>query len=435
MRVPGLSGVSSVVDRVVRLAWLALLATASGCVAPSRVSWSPDGSHGVYQPHGGAGETVLIGDGGHVLAQLAGATGDVGWSADSSTAYFGVGDDRGGPRPAVIRHAWLGGGDDEVPGPSTADAAAVCRWRAGKVDRLVAIPHASIAAVEPSPDGRWLVIAAGPGTSIWSAVLSMTSSSAAPNTGGAGLYAYALGSGRLYRIAFGPVDHAWAGPDRLAMVESTGPDVGQIVEQTLDEAAAAPARRPRVAVLPDATSAPQPAAGGLVFRTVVATFPAPPAGDSTPVTAIFRVRPDGRIDRLADTDGGTLAVSPDGRRVLFSQRSPHPGGKETSELAVMDADGSHRHGVMDLAGIGGSSLIAPAWHGSDRVTFASAEGRTVKAADGQSERTVYDVVDYVVPRDGPMRPVATLSQDWPTDLKPSSSEHELTTRPTVQSPR
>ncbi len=420
-----------------RAAVAALLGAAAGCAGPSTLTWSPDGSHAVYSAQNGSGQVVVVDRGGRVLAPLPATFGEVGWSPDSSTAYFGT-DDRGGPRPAAVSHRWAGG-DDEPAGGSTADATAVGRWRAGHVDRLVAIDDALVTAVRPSPDGRWLVIEAQAGGSSLARALvrGLGYGKAAP--GGPGLYAYSLPSGRLYRLASSVVASGFTGPDRLAIVEPTAPDVGQIVEQTLDESAAQPDRRPRVAVLPDATTAPQPAAGGLVFLTTAAAFPAPPS--APPATALFRVRPDGRLDRLADAvvaAGLAFSVSPDGRRILFCQAADHGGGPDgrgpADELAVMDADGSHRHRLMTLAGIPSSS-VKPAWHGSGRITFVStAAGQPVPAGAGQADRTVYDVVDYDVPPDGPLVPVTTLSRDWPVDLKPSDVNRWTDRREAVPAP-
>ena len=415
-----------------------LLGTAAGCAGPSQVTWSPDGSHGVYRSAGGNNQVVLVDKAGRVLASLPATFGDVGWSADSSAAYFGS-DDTGGPPPAAVSHRWVGG-DDEPAGRSTADATAVCRWRAGRVDRLVAINDALVTAVRPSPDGRWLVIEARPGGSSLTGVLLRGMGETVE--GGPGLYAYAMPTGRLYRLATSVVASGFTGPDRVAIVEATTPDVGRIVEQTLDETSE-PDRRPRVTVLPHATSAPQPAAGGLVFLTTAGTFPAPPS--AVTATALYRVRPDGRIDRLADATvaaGLAFSVSPDGRRIPFCQASDHGGGQDgrgpSDELAVMDADGSHRHPLMNLSGVAGGSSITPAWHGNTRVTFVSqAGGQPVAAPHGQAEKTAYDVVDYDVPADGPMVPAQTLSRDWPVDLKPSAPALEsdaATTRPAPAHP-
>ena len=409
----------------------AAAAAVGGCNPVSQVAWSPDGKHAMYTAAGptpanaGSGLTVLDGDG-HVSGQLPRATGEVHWSADSTTAYFG-GDDHGGPRPVPVSHQWVGGADEPAPA-STAAAAAVWAWRDGRVDRPVAIDRATVTAVHPSPDGRWLVIEAAAGPFSFRDLLP--AGTPAVTGGGPGLYAYAIATGHLYRLDGSPTPHAFTGPNRLSLVESTGPNVGQIVEQTLDESAAKPARRPLVAVLPDATPPPQMTAAGVLFMTTAGTFPAPPSA-AAPVTALYRLTAAGRIDRLADatTDVGlTFAVSPDGRRVLFCQR---PTASGPTELAVMDADGSHRHALLDLSTVPGGHTIVPAWHGNDRVTFAAlAAGQPIAARPNRAARTAFDVADYDVPPDGPMRPVATLSRDWAADLKPS--EPAATPQPTPQ---
>ena len=292
--------------------------------------------------------------------------------------------------------------------------------------------------------------------------LRVGSNTASEPAGGPGLYAYALAPGRLYRVSSQlDVRYAFTGPAQLAVVEGIGADVGQIVEHRLDESpapspdrpAATAVGRPRVAVLPHATSAPQAAEGGMVFLTTAATFP---AGPSAPITtALFRLGPGGRIDRLADALDGfapAFAVSPDGRRILFRQAAAEPPADKPpgtkppgvppttaaatppDELAVMDADGGHRHRVMDLDAMPGQGAMLPAWHGNGRVTFVSAQSQIVAAADGKPAKQAYDVVDYDVPPDGPMVPVQTLSRDWPADLKPTPAGPHVQDVPTPARP-
>jgi hypothetical protein len=421
---------------VVRVtAVVAVLLAGAGCGGPAQVVWSPDGSRGLYRAMGGDDAVALIDADGHVEGHLDDAGPGTAWTADSATLYFGGSDDEDGPAPAPVSHRWVGGGDDEPAAAARAGAAAVCRWHAGVVDRVVAINRAEVADVELSPDGRWLAIATQAGHQ------DPAEPAAAPdpaaNSGGAGLYAYALRSARLYRISAAPAPISFTGPDRLAIVETTGPDVGRIVEVSLDESATGLDRTVRATVLPDATPPPRSVAGGLLFLTTAGTFPAPPT--TRPVAAaVYRARSDGQIDRLAEASGigSAFAVSPDGRRVLFTRPSGRagPSGTDAGELAVMDADGSHCHRVMDLSPLAGLPLT-PAWHGNDRVTFVSDTGQLLPDQNGGTAKTAYDVVDYDVPADGPLRLARTLSGEWPTELKPSLTRAPAPTVPGGPVPR
>jgi hypothetical protein len=240
-----------------------------------------------------------------------------------------------------------------------------------------------------------------------------------------GLMAYNLNSKKLHVITHGVGAYCFTGTNTIAYVN------GSCIYQTkLDETLKELAITPLLSVLPGSTSAIAASDKGLLVQTSQATFPAPATQPIS--TSIYSVSSDGKqCQNLATVDVGVMSLSPDGKRILFIRSN----AKGSSELAMMNVDGTQQRLLMDLTIFENGLPLMPTWHGNDRITFASTTGRVLPPEKDESKpKIAYDVVDYSIPPTGVMQPAQTLSADWKPEMKPARVQHFTEVPATVVKP-
>ena len=391
---------------------------AGGCTPTAHINWSPDGAQAAYfVPTGGKllpGVGYLLDGGGKTTARLGPTFGSFAWSADSKAVYFG-GYDNTPPATDLAQREWLV--DPKAAPPPISDSSdgeyppmVLCAWHDGAAERLVSLGNRYVLFVQLSPDQKWLAVTA-----------------AARDTGDQWrfeLFVCSLATKTLHVVSENcGMGACFTGPSRLAYAQADGPTTtGSIVEEELRETADHLDRVPLADVLWDRTGCIAAVDDGLLFTTAGRVFPAKAskAAADQPPNLYHYSRADGKLTMIAESTGDLFAVSPDGRRILYIKDTPGiDGSPDRRELAAMNIDGTDGHVLSDISRYGSQSPMWPAWHGNDRVTFVSPGGADLPGKPDEDPRMAFDVVDYRITPTNSLEPAATLSGDWPAEMKPA----------------
>jgi hypothetical protein len=387
----------------------------TGCMPSAAVSWSPDGTRGIYivcrenqTNKAFAGDGFVIDPAGKILAELGtvnpswgmqGLT-SVAWADDSKSMYFVAVADRTDGQLELARD-WSDTTRVHPPYKSesmTGDSV-LSVWDRAKATPLVRLSDRLVADLKRSPDGRWIAFTAG-------------------HFGDehAELFAWNVGRKQLFRID-GDVEPniCFTGPHRLAWVRI--PDnhfPAELVEATPETDAEKIVPTVLAEVIPGENGfmTPAPPGGkgdGILFLTARKAFPAKPPSKATSAIELASLcrwdRATGDVSVLTD-NLYAMTPSPDGKTLLCLASD---GDKNWVEFG--DPDGTHaRH----LAEFDAEKIPAlPTWHGNDRLTMSAGPG--VAGDDGVE---IFELTDRPVTPDGKLGPAVVLSKGWDPKRKP-----------------
>ena len=437
--------------RFTTLAFL-LLPVLIGCEIPSQIVWSPDGKRAAYLStvHEKPNSVAVLDEKGAIVAKLGPATGGLAWSADSKRLYFSsVQTAPTGAKPFEIREGWANAADALPPEATTRpskelpkaadpqqpgeekDEAVISVWEDGAARPLFWLESTTIWHLRLSPDQKWL------------ALMTYHERHDDNTRDQTIIYAFSLDSHRLYPLSVADMDKekyckgmCFTGPSRLAFVEpievvnGVSSEIGTIAEVELDVKAEKLERRTAAVVLRRLVAWMEPAGEDILFTGVNVSLPMV-AGDveNLPPHKLMRwVRAEGKLKVALDDVGELFAPSPDGQRVLLEKITPAANKEDrTSDFAVWDMRSGTVQTVCALpleanlpdkphAGI----PAYPVWRGNDEITFVD----WTKPPVQQNDRAYFDLVLYQLTDKLELKPVRTLSETWPTEMKPSFSVKE-----------
>ncbi len=402
----------------VRLVWIAAVFLV-GCTPIAHINWSPDGAQAAYfVPTAGKllpGVAYLLDTSGKTNARLGPTFGSFAWSADSKTVYFGAYDNS----PAadqVADRSWLVDPKQATPTPASDSGEGeyppmvLSAWHDGAAERLVSMGNRYVIFLHLSPDQKWLAVttAARDKGDQWRFELFVC------NIATKSLHVVSENCG---------MGACFTGPSHLAYAQADGVKTsGSIVEAELNDSADHLDRIALVDVLWDRTSCLFAVEDGLLLTTAGRVFPAASSKSTagSPPNLYHYSRADGKLTTIAESTGELFAVSPDGKRILYIKDTP--GAEEhleKRELAVINSDGSNGHILLDISRYGAQPSMWPAWHGNDRITFVPGDGKDLPGKPDDDPKIAFDLVDYRITAENLLEPAATLSGDWPAEMKPA----------------
>jgi hypothetical protein len=445
------------------------------------MSWAPDGAKGAYHVDGRA---IVIDPEGRVLADLGGSVAGYCWSADSAQLYVATLEPDDGAVPLTeVRRDWfeqtsrtpgatpglsmLDGPPATPPAsaPATAPATADRNGREPlKYHRLTVSARRNRktaplfrvrtpceeARLLLSPDGSWLVV----GTSLGNLALP-----GLPMPGFAmpDVYAFSLRSGGLFAVTPWCASACFTGPNRLAFARCAGvSDLAIGLYAILFEATLAEDQKPApdgppntralLELMPMWTGPVQPVGEDLLLTAARREFPHPLHDgelDANPQCQLYRwSRKTGRLSVVADNAGPWFLLSPEGQRVLFYTPIVEKEGKRTRDaLAVVNTDGAGRWNLRvdevpaDVEHFAFGAM-EPTWRDEDHIVLAGPSADAPPPAEGDKNRTRYDITLYRLGPEGRLDRVRTLSGGWDPTSRPYTEGFWLTprasTRPTTR---
>ncbi|MGE5610986.1 MAG: hypothetical protein ACM359_17180 [Bacillota bacterium] len=406
-----------------------VLLTLAGCEIPAQTYWSPDGTHAAYVPPSGSeSPAMIIDDQGAIVAKLGATTGGFAWSNDSKRLYFAVVDPKSDTIPPFeTRHNWLNVSEEQFSSKKNEDdkdkqETTVSLWENGKTTPLFVLEAQMPWMMALSPDQNWL------------ALVTNTSEKDSVSR----LYAFSLPTKRLYAISLQCAKTAcFTGPNRLAFVEANSvndakpSDTGMLTEVVLNDGAEHLDRQPLAIVLLPLTPWIQPLGQDILLTSFSFTFPGPiPQTDpeENAVFTLFRyVHADKTVKPLATEVGQYFLTSPDGKRILVEKiLNPADKDKRQSKIAVIESATGSTHILADAtvtltdpAGNRHTGFPAyPAWRSNDELSFTSPID-PIKPIEQKDSRYYFNLALYRLTPDYQLKPLRTLSDPWPLEIKPS----------------
>jgi len=400
----------------------------AGCEIPAQTFWAPDGSRAAYLPTSGPDTTLsIIDDTGNVLANLGPTAGGFAWSNDSKRLYFAT----LGCAPKAdggfeTQYTWLNADetDDNPPDndPDQKRGLTLNLWQDNKTTPLFWLERPTAWYLTLSPDQNWLAL--------------LTTNPETKDEAGFRLYAFSIPAKRLYPLSVGCGKGAcFTAPNRLAFFESTNvrkgqpSDLGQLVEITLLDKPDKPERKSLAGVLIPAVSWVQPAGDDILFTCIPMTLPITlPLDGPEPVHSLFRYsRADGSLKPVVPGVAEYFMPSPDGKLLLIVKLDkPAAANAQRADLAVVELATAAVHLLRDAnttvkeppnAQYTGMPAF-PAWRTSSEITF-TAPVDPQKAPVEKDNRLHFDLVLYRLTPDFKLEPLRTLSEKWPTEMKPA----------------
>lgn len=387
------------------LALFCLLFT-TGCDYPAQMHWSPDGSRAAYFGGDANMHSFLIDEHGKILADLGQSTGGLAWAHDGHALYFGGMEPQPQSPPTRVDRRWLP--EAAIPAPNQQQEkdptqVTVSRWRDGKSEELFRLDEDILWYLIASPEGRWIA-----------AVASKDKEPANH------LYVYSLQSGKLF--ALGRVDYwpaTFTAANKLVTTRLPAGHVGEpisamalLTEITLDEGRRQLAQDDLL-VLQGGATCIQPLGRDLLFAGTSLHLPS--KSEEQPKLDLFHYsRQAGTVKALAENVGPLFMPSPDGRRILYEQKT---GEGDDSSLVVMNANGSDPHVLREDLRPYGRVGMWPAWRGNDHITLVTTEPGEHQEIQGQM-RTPVEVLLYRMNEQMKLETVRTLSELWPVEMKP-----------------
>lgn len=415
-------------------AFLMLLACGAGCEIPAQTFWSPDGARAAYIPSSGSqAQAIIIDATGAIVDTLGRSTGGCAWSADSRTLYFAVGSgSRARGSPSRVLTQWLPPklhyeqpatrpAKDE---PDAFGQVVVSAWRDGRREELFRLDEGwAVWYMLVSPDGEWLAITG-----------QDLGAEEEEERNYVSVMVFNLKTRRLRLVSVGlSWAMAFTGPATLAYIQPLGWSgrrhplpVGEVVETTLDENAAALSRR-RLATVPADSPWLEPLGEDLLLTTrplILPAAPPEPEEQDRPYRLYRYMRSTGTVAPLADEVGALFRPGPD-RRLIMLQKLRRDDGEWRSELAVLDLSSGRTHALCDLPQkmqphtAGHTPLAAyPAWRTSTEISFLGEPAPAGK--DDSDKRKTFDLALYRLTDRFEVKLLRVLSSGWPAELRPSA---------------
>jgi hypothetical protein len=129
-------------------------------------------------------------------------------------------------------------------------------------------------------------------------------------------------------------------------------------------------------------------------------------------------RADGGLCAIAEDVGPLFAVSPDQKQILIEKITPITESKTARrELVLIRPNGSDGRVLRDIT-VPANTPLWPSWKSNNEIAFTAPADNTRPLRVEQDSSVRFDLVLYRLNEIFELKPIHTLSEGWPMNLKP-----------------